>query len=47
MEIVNKIVVVSGASNDIGESIAKDLQHFLFPWAVQWLMTVTGYRRQR
>ena len=22
------------------------LQHFLFPWAVQWLMTVTGYRRQ-
>jgi uncharacterized protein len=21
------------------------LQHFLFPWAVQWLMTATGYRR--
>lgn len=22
------------------------LQHFLFPWVVQWLMTVTGHRRQ-
>jgi len=21
------------------------LQHFFFPWVVQWLMTVTGYRR--
>ena len=21
------------------------LQHFFFPWLVQWLMTVTGYRR--
>lgn len=23
------------------------LQHFFFPWVVQWLMTVTGYRRLR
>ena len=23
------------------------LQHFFFPWVVQWLMTVTGYRRPR
>jgi len=23
------------------------LQHFLFPWVVQWLMTVTGYRPAR
>jgi len=22
------------------------LQHFFFPWVVQWLMTVTGYRRK-
>ena len=22
------------------------LQHFLFPWVVQWLMTITGYRRK-
>lgn len=22
------------------------LQHFLFPWLVQWLMTITGYRKK-
>lgn len=22
------------------------LQHFFFPWVVQWLMTITGYRRK-
>lgn len=22
-------------------------QHFFFPWAVQWLMTVTGYRQKK
>ena len=23
------------------------LQHALFPWSVQWLMTATGYRPNR
>ena len=23
------------------------LQHFFFPWVVQWLMTITGYRPQK